>query len=662
LGSGRGRGFFSPRRLCAIAAGVVISGLAGAACGQDQPTGPAAANGGAGPSRVEDLRDLSIDQLAQIQVTSVAKSPEPLSDAPAAIYVITHDDIIRSGAISLPEILRLAPNLDVVQTSASSYIITARGFSGDATAQNFTNKLLVLIDGRSVYTPLYSGVYWDVQDVPPEDIERIEVISGPGATLWGANAVNGVINIITRPSSQTQGGLIDVAGGSLGTSVGVQYGGRIGDDLSYRVYAKSFTEYHTVTASGARADDAWSKPQGGFRLDWTPTAVDSVTFQGDAYSGEEAQAGEPDQYISGGDIETRWTHAWQDGSSLQVQAYYDQTDRGTPEGNGHFTLDTYDLDVQDSFAPDARNELVFGGGLRFSRYSIAGAAALLFAPPSRWLDLSNAFVQDTFSVTPTLKLIAGLKLEDDPYSGLSVLPDLRLSWKPIDQALLWAAVSRAIRSPTPFDRDVVEKIGPIVYLIGGPDFQPETLTAYESGARVQVTPRLSFSISGYYNAYDDLKTIEPAPSGFIPLRWGNMMRGDTYGFEAWGEYRVTPWWRLVASFDDLEKRLSFKPGASGLLGVAQAGDDPEHQASLKSSMDLPHNITLDADLRYVSALPDPALPAYVELNSRIGWNINDHVQLSLSGFNLLHAHHLEFPASEANAVPRSVLAELRLRF
>jgi iron complex outermembrane receptor protein len=417
-----------------------------------------------------------------------------------------------------------------------------------------------------------------------------------------------------------------------------------------------------VTSTGARADDGWSKPQGGFRLDWTPTTSDAVTFQGDAYNGEEAQEGEPDQNITGGNLLTRWNHSWQDGSDLQVQAYYDQTDRGTPDNNGHFILDTYDLDVQDSFALGGRNALVWGGGLRFSHYTIDGTATLLFAPPSRWLDLSNAFVQDTFSVTRTIKLIAGLKLEDDPYSGIAVLPDVRISWKPTDTLLLWAAVSRAIRSPTPFDRDVVEKVGPTVFLTGGPDFQPETLTAYELGARVQGSSRMSFSISAYYNAYDDLKTIEPAPGGFIPLRWANMMQGYTYGLEAWGEYSVTPWWRLVASFDDLEEHLTFKTGASGLLGVAQAGDDPEQQASLRSSMDLPHNLTWDAELRYSSALPNPALPAYAELNSRIGWNINDHVQLSLSGFNLLHAHHLEFPASEANAVPRSFLAELKLRF
>ncbi len=291
--------------------------MAGVAAAQELASGQPAAT----PSRVEDLRDLSIDQLSQVQVTSVSKSPEALSDAASAIYVITHDDIVRSGSISIPEILRLAPNLDVVQTSASSYIITARGFSGNISDQNFTNKLLVLIDGRSVYTPLFSGVYWDMQDVTVEDIDRIEVISGPGATLWGANAVNGVINIVTRKSSQTQGGVIDLAAGSLGSSLTVQYGGRIGDDLTYRVYAKTFNDYDTLTATGRRAGDAWSKPQGGFRLDWTPTTADTVTLQGDGYKGAENQPGQPNQDIAGGDVLGRWNHVFTNGSDLQVQAY-----------------------------------------------------------------------------------------------------------------------------------------------------------------------------------------------------------------------------------------------------------------------------------------------------------------------------------------------------
>ncbi|HEY3888716.1 MAG TPA: TonB-dependent receptor [Caulobacteraceae bacterium] len=638
---------------------MVFLGLAGVASAQDLPP---AANGGKGPSRVEDLRDLSIDQLSQIQVTSVSKSPEALSDAASAIYVITHDDIVRSGAISIPEILRLAPNLDVVQTSASSYIITARGFSGNNADQNFTNKLLVLIDGRSVYTPLFSGVYWDMQDVPVEDIDRIEVISGPGATLWGANAVNGVISIVTRKSSQTQGGVIDLASGSLGSSLSLQYGGRIGDELTYRVYAKTFNDFDTLTATGARAGDAWSRPQGGLRLDWTPTTADTVTLQGDGYKGAENDPGQPNQDIAGGDVLGRWNHVFANGSDLQVQAYYDRVDRGTSGASAGFTVDTYDLDVQDSLALGGRNDVVWGGGLRSAHYTINGTATLLFQPASRTLNLAEAFVQDTFSITPTLKLIGGLKLEDDPYSGLAVLPDVRLSWKATETVLLWGAVSRAIRSPTPFDRDVIEKIGPLVFLVGGPDFQPETLTAYEAGTRVQAFSRLSFAVSAYYNAYDHLKTVEVAPGGFLPIRWGNMMQGYTYGVEAWGEYRVAPWWRLAASFDDLEEHLTFKPGASRLLGVAAAGDDPEQQASIRSSMDLGPHVTWDADLRYVSARPDPAVPSYVELNSRIGWAVNDHVQLSLSGFNLLHAYHLEFPASEASAVPRSFLAEVRLRF
>ena len=386
-----------------------------------------------------------------------------------------------------------------------------------------------------------------------------------------------------------------------------------------------------------------------------------MTLQADGYKGAENQPGQPDQDIAGGDVLGRWNHVFANGSDLQIQAYYDQVDRSTSGASAGFIVDTYDLDVQDSLSLGARNDIVWGGNIRSAHYTINGTATLLFQPASRTLNLADAFVQDTFSITPRLNLIGGLKLEDDPYSGLAVLPDLRLSWKATDNLLLWGAVSRAIRSPTPFDRDVIEKIGPEVFLVGGPDFQPETLTAYEVGTRVQAFSRLSFSVSAYYNAYDDLKTIEPAPT-IIPLRWGNMMQGYTYGVEAWGEYRLAPWWRLAASFDDFEAHLSFKPGASQLLGVAAAGDDPEQQASIRSSMDLGHRLTWDADLRYVSARPDPAVPSYVELNTRIGWSINDHVQLSLSGFNLLHAYHLEFPASEATAVPRSFLAEVRLRF
>ncbi|HTK35893.1 MAG TPA: TonB-dependent receptor [Caulobacteraceae bacterium] len=611
---------------------------------------------------VEDLQQMSIRELANIDILSVTKTMEPLNSAPAAIYVITHDDIVRSGANSVPEILRLAPNLQVAQTSASAYVITARGMSGSSQAQNFANKLLVLIDGRTVYSPLFEGVYWDMQDVLPEDIERIEVISGPGATLWGANAVNGVINIITRTARQTQGGTIELSGGDQTRSASLQYGGRIGDDLAWRAYVKDFYVSDSATAAGDKAGDHWSKPQGGFRLDWSPPSGDMVTLQGDAYNGSEHLGTGGSEDITGHNLLARWTHPGPSGSSLQVQAYYDRVERGSTADSGRFTQDMYDLDVQHSFSLGRAHQVVWGAGVRLTKYEINSTGGLIFSPSSRTLDLTNAFVQDSVALTSTTKLILGIKLEDDPYSHLTPLPSVRISWNPKAPILLWAAASRAIRSPTPFDRDVIEKIGPTVFLVGGSAWQPERLTAYEFGARAEPTDRLSFSVSAYYNVYDDLRTIEPTPVTFLPLQWGNGMRGYTYGMEAWGDYRVAPWWRISAGLNLLSEHLKFRSGASKILGLPQAGDDPRAQASLKSSMNLDRRVAVDADLRYVGALPDPRVPSYVELGGRIGWNVTDRVQLSLSGINLLHARHQEFPAPAATEARRSVYADLRVRF
>jgi iron complex outermembrane receptor protein len=642
---------------------VAVTGwcLAGAAVARDSDLANANAVASATPRKLEDLRDLSIEQLAQVEVTSVSKSPEALSDAPAAIYVITHDQIMRSGATTIPEMLRLAPNLQVAQTSASHYTITARGFSGNSQAQNFSDKLLVLIDGRSVYTPLFSGVYWDLQDVPRENIERIEVISGPGATLWGANAVNGVINIITRKAADTSGGSLDLTAGSQGQTATLQYGGQIKDGLDYRVYARGLRGEETRTATGAKAHDGWTKPQGGFRLDWAASPSDSVTVQGDAFAGDENQLGAADENISGANLLTRWTHTLQGGSALQVQAYYDRTSRSTGDGGGRFVLNTYDFDVQHNFALNSHNDIVWGVGVRAEQYRIVGTPGLFFTPTERTMQLVDFFLQDTVSITDRVKLTLGLKLENDPYSGLAAMPSARLSWKTTDSTLVWASVSRAIRSPTPFDRDVVEKLGSLVFLVGASDFQPEKLTAYELGFRAQPFEHVSFSVSTFYNVYDDLKSIEVNPSTVFPLQWGNGMLGHVYGVEAWGDWQVTPWWRLDAAFDVLSEHLKFRPGASGLLGIAQAGDDPAHQASLRSSMNLGHDVSFDADLRYVGALPDPHVPSYVELNARIAWTLSDHLQLAISGLNLLHDRHQEFPAP-ANAVPRSVFGELRWHF
>ena len=622
-------------------------------------------NGAAHAQSIEDLQHMSIGDLANIDVTSVTKTPQSLSDAPAAIFVITHDDIVRSGATTVPEMLRLAPNLQVEQTASSQYVITARGLNGNGQAQNFSDKLLVLIDGRTVWTPLFSGVYWDMQQVAPDDIDRIEVISGPGAALWGANAVNGVINIITRKAGETQGLLVNVEGGSLQGRADVQFGGKIGDNLSFRAYLSDIYGGDLLTATGARAHDAWTDPQGGFRFDWTPTAADAVTLQGDAEQGDEQQQGAGDEFISGRNLLARWNHVSSNGATLQVQAFYDRESRETLDAGGEFAADTYDLDVQNSFAAGHGHQITWGGCLRTTHYEIQDqigvASSLIFQPASGNLNLAQVFAQDSWAITDTLTLIGGIKLEDDPYSHLSALPSLRLGWKPNSTLFFWGAASQAIRAPTPFDEDVVEKSGPEVFLTGEQGFLPEKLTAYEGGARALVGSRLSISASVFYNVYDDLRSIEVNPATFLPLHWGNGLAGHTYGVEAWADYQVAPWWWLSAAVDTLSEHFHFLPGSSGLLGISQLGDDPSQQASLKSSMNLGSAVTLDADLRYVGALPNPVVPSYVELNGRLAWNVSRHVRLSVSGFNLLHSRHIEAPAP-AEAIPRSVLAGLQWRF
>jgi iron complex outermembrane receptor protein len=623
-----------------------------------------AAAGTARAQSVEELRNLSIEDLANVQITSVSKTSEKLSDAAAAIFVISHDDIIRSGASTIPEMLRLAPNLQVAQLNATTYAISARGFNVGNNA-SMSDKLLVLIDGRTVYTPLFAGVYWDMQGVLPDNIERIEVISGPGGTLYGANAVNGVINIITRSSAATQGGLLEVGAGNLQRSGSLQYGGRINDALTYRVYGTGAQYSPNKLANGSDAEDAWSKPQGGFRIDWTP-ARDSVTLQGDLFQASE----DPGNSISGRDLVALWQHQLDGGSSVQTQAYWDQAKRLTDNGGGGFVVNTYDFSVQHSFALNDWNNVIWGAGDRVISYDIENTATLLFQPAGRTLNLANIFAQDTLALTPTVKLTLGMKLENEPFTGLEPLPQARLSWKVTDSALLWTAVSRAVRAPTPVDRDIVERIGTTDIISHSFNFQPETLTSYELGSRVQLTPRASFSVSTFYNVYDDLRTLEPTPGGTVfpgigalPLRWSNQMEGLVYGLEVWGDYRATDWWRLSAGFNLQHEHLRFKAGSSGVGGLPLAADDPNHQASLRSSVDLGHGVSWDTFLRYVGKLPNPAVPEYVELDTRIGWKITPALDISISGFNLIHAHHPEFAEPGiTDEVARSFFVQTRWRF
>ena len=619
---------------------------------------------------VIDLDKMPIEDLAKIEISSVSKTAEPLSDAAAAVYVITHEDIIRSGATSLADLLRLAPNLQVAQVNGSTFAVTARGFNGTT-----ADKLLVLIDGRSVYTPFVNGVFWDVQDVVPEDIERIEVISGPGATLWGANAVNGVINIITRKAADTQGGFAEIGGGDRTAHATVQYGGRLGADLAWRAYFDGSGDAASRTPTGQSADDAQRHRQGGFRLDWSPQQ-DLVTLQGDVYGGIEDQPqGNPSDHVSGHNVLGRWTHPVDGGGSVQVQAYYDYIQRETPTEYAE-TLRTYDLEAQHNFTLGARQEIVWGAGFRAMVDDFAivpgnrsSPLTQFFDPEKRTLDQGDLFAQDSIALSPALKLVAGLKLEDDAYSSVEPLPTLRLSWR-IDQAnLFWAAVSRAVRAPSRLDRDFNESSGSILALTGG-RFIREALIAYELGYRAQPTPKLSLSVSAYYNDYQDLRSFEITPVTLYPVRIENRMEGEAYGVEAWAAWQAFDWWRLSAGADWLHEDLRFEPGSSGLGGIEIAGDDPKYQAQLQSMVNLGHHIGFGLDVRGVGALPAPASPAYVEADARLSWAVNERIELALRGDNLLNPSHLEFGSTAANVQlgaigvesERSWYLSTRLRF
>jgi iron complex outermembrane recepter protein len=606
----------------------------------------------------DDLSRMSLQELANVEVTSVSKAPEPLRRAPANAYVITHEDIMRSGATSLSEVLRLAPNLQVTQLTASTYQFGAGGFGGHQASQNFANKLLILIDGRSVYSPLYSGVYADTLDVMLEDIDRIEVISGPGGTLWGANAMNGVINIITRPSYVTDGTLVSADAGNQNQMGSARYGDKLGENGSYRVYGMSFHRGAEELTDGLTAHDGWSKGQGGFRADWT-LPQDVITFQGDVYRGTEEQPGIADNAIVGANALTRWRHQWER-SDLQVQAYFDQSERYGPAGSGGFVLKTYDLEIQQNLLIGSSQHLLWGAGERVNSYNIDGTTTLFFVPASRKLTLGNVFAQDTITLAKPLQLTVGLKLEDDPYMGWTPLPDLRLSWDLNSLGVVWAAAERGVRSPTPFDRDVQEKSGPTLFLTGYSNFTTEKVSAYEVGYRVQPASFASFSISPFYNVYKDLRTIELAGGGvFLPLHWGNGMGGDTFGVSAWGNLQIADWWRLSPSFSLLRKNLRFDAGASGLLGIAQAGDDPASQAALTSSMDINARLTFDVSLRHVGSLPDPALPSYNTLGARLGWHASRALEISLSATDVVHAYHLEYPAPGGEELGRSFMVGAR---
>ena len=606
---------------------------------------------------LDGLGDLPIEDLGEVNVTSVSKTDQPLSDAPADIYVINRDDILRSGAATLPEMLRLAPNLQVYQKSPWNWVVTARGLNGNDGAQSYSNKLLVLVDGRTVYTPLFSGVYWDLPDVLPDNVDRIEVISGPGATLWGANAVNGVINVITRDSSETRDLYADARAGPDRQAIGVRLSGYLNDQLSYRVTGRWLNESADFTPAGLSAHDDFERLGGNVRIDWTPSDRDQVSFQGDLFDGlaDRPTGGED---TDGRSLVLRWNRQ-NPSSELQAQLFYDRFSRNSG-ADGNFHADTYDGDFQHSLTV-GKQKIVWGAGARAVVYSINGTDSLFFDPPARTLFIANGFVQDSWSVTPQLVATAGLKLEHLPYEGNSLLPQVTLAWKPSTAVLLWGSISRAVRSPTPFDTDVQERLGDLVSISGNPEFRTEKLTAFEIGTRVQPARGVSLSATLFLDRYDDLRTIELAPGpAALSLGWGNSLHGNIYGLDASAEWRLADWWSLSGGLTLLEQDLEFDPGSAQIGGVTQDGNDPPYYATVRSMMNFGDQVSLDLDFRAVGALRDTAVPAYQELNGRVAWQVASRATLSVSGTNLLHDRHQEYP--DADFIPRRVMAGLELRF
>ncbi len=621
-----------------------------------------------------DITELSLEELMDMKITSVSKKPQKMYDAAAAVFVITQDDIRRSGVTSIPEALRLAPGLEVARIDANKWAITSRGFNG-----RFANKLLVLIDGRSVYTPLFSGVFWQMKDTMLEDVERIEVIRGPGATLWGANAVNGVINIITKNAAETRGGLVSARIGTEDKGSGsIRYGAKVGEDAYFRVYAKYTDRDNAVFASGSDANDNWDLVRSGFRLDWESSEDDSWTLQGDVFGGNNRQTvTEPslsapysktfqdNNRIGGGNILTRWKHVFSESSDMALRVYYDRTEH--EDTTLREDRDTFDIDFQHRFALGESQEILWGGGYRFTSGDIGNRFSVALDPDSRKDHLYSAFVQDDITLLKDqLRLTIGSKFEHNDYTGFEYQPNARLLITPDSHHTIWAAVSRAVRTPSQVEHNArinTSVVPPgtsqnpsalpvLLTAQGDDDFKSEELTAYEVGYRVLATDNLFVDIATFYNVYDNLRTLEtgatsleasPAPLHLVlPSTIGNKMSGETYGAELAADWRPMDGWRLQATYSYLRILLHLDDGSTDTISESAEDESPRNQFSLRSSMDIARDVEFDLWLRYVDDLPSLNVDSYVSLDARLGWNLRKNLVLSIVGRNLLDNRHPEF--------------------
>jgi iron complex outermembrane receptor protein len=618
----------------------------------------------------ENLKQLSLEQLGNVEVTTVSKDPQQVQKTPAAVFVITQEDIRRSGATSIPEALRLAPGVEVAQIDGNHWSVSIRGFAGQ-----FSKSLLVLVDGRSVYTPLFEGVYWDLPYVMLEDVERIEVVRGPGGTIWGSNAVNGVINIITRNANSTQGALATLGTGNVDQGRGaVRYGGSAGKDINYRIYGMGAIRGQEFHPDGDLFD-RWRMGQMGFRTDWDSGQKDTFTVQGDIYRGESGERAfiasfsppaevqkDGKGYVSGGNLLARWQHTTGEGSDIQIQAYFDRTNRQDFELGE--TRDTFDVDFVQHTRVHGNQELTWGVGARVSPSNfIQTSAGVNFLPNKQTDSIYSGFVQYELPIVrDKLTLTGGTKLEHNNFSGFEYQPSVRLLWAPTSHQSFWTAVTRAVRTPSRLDQDVEFAIlvqatpPPPIYfeILGNPKLKAEQLIGYEAGYRTQINRNLYVDFTAFYNTYRDLQSYgslsfasantPPPPHLFLVLPYVNGIEGHTVGTEIAPNWKITHWWQVRGSYSFLHMQLKDKPGFTdvGNLLSSYMGSSPSSLVGFQSLFNLPKHFEVDQSYRYTSAVPAQAVGAYSTVDVRLGWHVGEYLDFSVVGQNLLRPSQAEF--------------------
>lgn len=636
---------------------------------------------------ISALATMSLEDLAELEISSVSKRTELRTSAAAAIYVITQDDIRRSAATSLPDLLRMAPGIHVANLDANKFSVSARGFSG-----RYSNSVLVLLDGRSIYTPLFSGTEWENMDVMLEDIDRIEIIRGPGGALWGANAVNGVINIVTKRASETQGGLLSLGAGTEYPGLGAfRYGGMAGEHGAYRLHLRYLQRDEALYAGGHKADDDSINLSGGARWDWD---WDDTRFMlaarfhgadiGQSYALSSRNFGQPDQineesYYSAGSLLGRWGRTLNSGAELSIQAYYDRW-----ESNG-FELDedrdTLDLEVQYRMAPVGRHEFMFGGGFRYYADRTRGTDTTSLRPSTQRKRLFSAFIQDRISfLDDELVLTLGTKLEHNDFTGVEIQPSARLAWTPNERHTIWGAISRAVRTPSLAEEagriESIHMPGAVVSLYGNEDFDAEDLLAVEAGYRIRPMDKLQIDLALFYNRYKNLRSLElgapflepyPLPLHVaIPFYARNNLEGETYGLEMALDWQPASWWRVRMNYTLLEMDLDLRPTTIDLISGGVQESSPEQQVFLANHFDLSEYTELDITFRYTDRLSALAIQDYITMDVRLAWRPSDDFEIALIAHDLLDGAHQEFDSMFVNTVPtqvqRGIYGKLTWRF